>query len=59
MPLENKMKNPKNFLGTFGILNKGMFGATVIYAIVGFLGYCAYINKTEASITLNFPPEEM
>lgn len=59
MPLENKMKNPKNFLGTFGILNKGMLGATIIYAIVGFLGYCAYINETKDSITLNFPPEEI
>ncbi|XP_043465189.1 proton-coupled amino acid transporter-like protein pathetic [Leptopilina heterotoma] len=59
MPLENKMKNPRNFLGNFGILNKGMLGATIIYAIVGFMGYCAYVDKTSASITLNFPQQEI
>ena len=59
MPLENSMKTPQNFVGIFGVLNRGMFGVTFIYIILGFLGYCAYPDNTADSITLNLPIEEM
>ncbi|XP_050433002.1 proton-coupled amino acid transporter-like protein pathetic isoform X2 [Adelges cooleyi] len=55
MPLENNMKTPKHFLGLFGVLNIGMGGVTVIYILLGFLGYLKYGEITEASITLNLP----
>lgn len=59
MPLENSMKTPKHFLGVFGVLNVGMSGVTVIYILLGFFGYLKYGDKTEDSITLNLPTEDM
>jgi len=58
MPLENNMETPKHFLGFFGVLNVGMGGVTVVYILLGFLGYLKYGDKTEASITLNLPTED-
>lgn len=59
MPLENNMKTPKNFLGFFGVLNTGMGGVTVVYILLGFLGYLKYGDDTQSSITLNLPTNEM
>lgn len=59
MPLENQMKTPQNFVGICGVLNKGMSGVTLVYILLGFFGYLAYGAKTEASITLNLPTDEM
>ncbi|GAB0097894.1 Proton-coupled amino acid transporter-like protein pathetic [Sergentomyia squamirostris] len=59
MPLENQMKTPENFVGICGVLNKGMSGVTLVYMLVGFMGYLCYGDKTEGSITLNLPTEEM
>ncbi|XP_051163229.1 proton-coupled amino acid transporter-like protein pathetic isoform X3 [Leptopilina boulardi] len=53
MPLENNMKTPQNFVGIFGVLNKGMFFVTLIYALLGFLGYYAFVDKTADTITLS------
>ncbi|EDV96528.1 proton-coupled amino acid transporter-like protein pathetic [Drosophila grimshawi] len=58
MPLENNMKTPQNFLGICGVLSKGMSGVTMIYMLLGFLGYMRYGTLTEESITLNLPIEE-
>lgn len=59
MPLENQMKSPQNFVGFCGVLNKGMSGVTLVYILLGFLGYLQYGDKTQDSITLNLPIEEM
>lgn len=59
MPLENNMKSPRHFLGLGGVLNQGMAGVTLIYILLGFLGYLKYGDKTEGSITLNLPLDEM
>lgn len=59
MPLENAMKTPQNFTGICGVLNKGMGGVTLVYILLGFLGYLQYGDKTAGSITLNLPVEEM
>ncbi|KAL7307075.1 hypothetical protein TKK_0000813 [Trichogramma kaykai] len=59
MPLENSMKTPKNFVGIFGVLNKGMFGVTFVYIILGFLGYLSYGTDTQDSITLSLDPREL
>lgn len=59
MPLENAMKTPQNFVGICGVLNKGMSGVTLVYIMLGFLGYLRYGNETQGSITLNLPVEEM
>ncbi|XP_017862531.1 PREDICTED: proton-coupled amino acid transporter-like protein pathetic [Drosophila arizonae] len=58
MPLENNMKTPKNFLGICGVLSQGMSGVTLIYMLLGFLGYLRYGSATGESITLNLPIEE-
>ncbi|XP_021914744.1 proton-coupled amino acid transporter-like protein pathetic isoform X3 [Zootermopsis nevadensis] len=59
MPLENNMKSPRHFLGLGGVLNQGMAGVTLIYILLGFLGYLKYGEKTEGSITLNLPLDEI
>uniref|UniRef100_A0A1B0D729 Amino acid transporter transmembrane domain-containing protein n=1 Tax=Phlebotomus papatasi TaxID=29031 RepID=A0A1B0D729_PHLPP len=51
--VENNMKTPKNFGGYFGVLNIGMFVITILYAIIGFLGYLKFGNDAKGSITLN------
>lgn len=59
MPLENQMRTPQNFVGVCGVLNKGMSGVTLVYILLGFLGFLRYGNLTDASITLNLPTDEM
>lgn len=58
MPLENNMKTPQSFLGICGVLSQGMSGVTLIYMLLGFLGYLRYGSATGESITLNLPIEE-
>ncbi|XP_078043406.1 solute carrier family 36 member pathetic [Augochlora pura] len=59
MPLENNMKTPQHFVGICGVLNKGMSGVTLIYILLGFLGYARYQENTLDSITLNLPTGEI
>jgi solute carrier family 36 (proton-coupled amino acid transporter) len=59
MPLENSMKTPQHFIGICGVLNKGMGGVTMVYILLGFLGYVKYGDKALGSITLNLPIEEI
>lgn len=59
MPLENQMKTPQNFIGLCGVLNQGMGGVTLIYILLGFLGYVRYGDQALGSITLNLPVEEV
>ncbi|XP_015184042.1 PREDICTED: proton-coupled amino acid transporter 1 [Polistes dominula] len=59
MPLENNMKTPQHIIGICGVLNKGMSGVTLIYILLGFLGYIKYQDATLDSITLNLPTEEI
>lgn len=59
MPLENNMKTPQHFLGICGVLSQGMSGVTLIYMLLGFLGYLRYGDETGDSITLNLPTDEI
>jgi len=59
MPLENNMKTPQHFIGICGVLNKGMGGVTLIYILLGIMGYCKYGDETLGSITLNLPTVEI
>lgn len=59
MSLENNMKTPQHFLGCPGVLNFGMAFVVSLYALIGFLGYLKYGEKTAPSITLNLPLHEM
>lgn len=57
--LEGNMKTPKSFGTPFGVLNVGMTVITLLYAVFGFLGYLKYGEKSDESITLNLPHEDM
>lgn len=59
MPLENSMKTPQHFIGLCGVLNQGMSGVTLVYILLGFLGYVKYGDEAKGSITLNLPIEEI
>lgn len=59
LPLENEMKTPKAFGGTFGVLNKAMVVIVFLYVGMGFFGYLNYGDDIKGSITLNLPPQDM
>lgn len=59
LPLENEMKTPKSFGGSFGVLNKAMIVIVVLYVGMGLFGYLNYGPGIEGSITLNLPRHEM
>ncbi|XP_012259669.2 proton-coupled amino acid transporter-like protein pathetic [Athalia rosae] len=59
MPLENNMKTPQHFLGLCGVLNKGMSGVTLIYILLGFLGFVAHGSNTQENIILNLSETEV
>lgn len=59
MPLENAMRTPKALLGFCGVLNKGMSGVTVVYILLGFLGYLRYGDEVGDAITLNLDQTQM
>ncbi|VEN44800.1 unnamed protein product, partial [Callosobruchus maculatus] len=51
MPLENEMKTPKAFGGTFGVLNAGMISIIMLYVGMGLFGYLAYGKDVGGSVT--------
>ncbi|KAH0535505.1 proton-coupled amino acid transporter-like protein pathetic [Cotesia glomerata] len=55
MPLENNMKTPQNFVGICGVLNRGMSFVTLIYILLGFLGFLRYGEGVKAVVTSNLP----
>ncbi|CAH0560286.1 unnamed protein product [Brassicogethes aeneus] len=57
-PLEKTMIKPQ-FLGCFGVLNVTMTLITIMYLCMGFFGYLAFGEVTEATITKNLPVEEV
>ncbi|KAF5294152.1 hypothetical protein FQA39_LY13523 [Lamprigera yunnana] len=59
MPLENNMRRPQKFIGLCGVLNQGLAAVTVLYILVGFLGFLQFGDKTEANVTLNLPQSDI
>jgi proton-coupled amino acid transporter len=59
LPLQNSMKDPRNFSRPLGVLNVGMVFVSSIYIIVGLIGYWKYGEETQGSLTLNLPTEDM
>lgn len=59
MPIENKMKRPKDFRGATGILNRSMFLIVFLYVSLGLIGYLKYGSDVEPTITVNLPHNEM
>ena len=46
-------------LKIFSVLNMGMLFTTIMYVMIGFIGFWHYGEETEASITLNLPINQM
>jgi proton-coupled amino acid transporter len=59
LPLQNAMKEPKKFVGLLGVLNVGMVVVSIIYVVIGFVGYWKYGEATAASLTLSLPVDQM
>lgn len=53
LPIESTMRNPKHFLGCFGVLNISTSLMVILYCSMGFFGYLRYGEDTAATITLN------
>jgi len=58
MPVENSMKKPQQFLGFPSVLMIAMITVTVMYTVLGFLGYIRFGSEIQGSITLNLPTDE-
>jgi proton-coupled amino acid transporter len=57
LPLEQEMKNPKQFSTSFGVLNVGMVITTSLLILTGFMGYLKFGDAVRGSLTLNLPEE--
>lgn len=58
MPVENSMLKPKEFLGKPSILLIAMITVTVLYSVMGFLGFVRFGDLIKGSITLNLPTDK-
>lgn len=58
MPVENSMKKPQQFLGPPSVLLIAMGFVTVLYSVIGLLGYIRFGNSVRPSITLNLATDE-
>lgn len=59
MSLENSMETPEKFIGCPSVLNIGMTIVTILYALIGFLGYLKYGEDTADNISMSLPQGEM
>lgn len=59
LSLENKMKTPKSFVASFGVVNLVMGISTGLYMLFGFFGYWRYNIGVHDMITKNLPSEHM
>lgn len=58
LPLQNEMKEPKNFSRPWGVLNVGVGILTTLIITFGFFGYWQYGPEIESSITMNLPNDD-
>lgn len=58
MPVENSMEKPQEFLGKPSVLLIAMVAVTVLYSVMGFLGFARFGDAIKPSITLNLPTDE-
>lgn len=59
LPLHNAMRKPSDFGRPLGVLNVGMAIVTVIFTVLGFLGYLKWGDNVKSSLTLNLPPGDI
>ncbi len=58
LALEAEMKNPRKYLGIFGVLHVASWIIAMFYVFVGFFSYLRYGADIQSSVTLNLPMEE-
>lgn len=58
MPVENSMNKPQQFLGYPSVLLIAMVVVTVMYTVLGFLGFVRFGDEIRGSITLNLPTDD-
>lgn len=58
LPLQNAIKNPRDFHKPTGVLNMGMVVVSSLFLIIGFFGYLKYGDDIQSSISLNLPIED-
>jgi solute carrier family 36 (proton-coupled amino acid transporter) len=58
MPVENSMDKPQQFLGKPSVLLIAMIAVTVLYTVMGLLGFIRFGKEIRGSITLNLPTDE-
>lgn len=58
MPVENSMEKPQEFLGKPSVLLIAMSVVTVLYSVMGFLGFVRFGEDIRGSVTLNLPTDE-
>lgn len=56
MPLENNMKNGREFIQKPWIMLIGMVTVSILYTFTGIAGYLRFGAACDGSVTLNFPP---
>ena len=54
LPIENKMANPQDYRL---VISFGMGVVTLLFALLGILGYLFCQDECKGSITLNLPDE--
>lgn len=53
------MKKPELFRRPLGVLNVGMAVVTILYLLIGTLGYLKYGDDVMGSVTLNLPQDSV
>ncbi|XP_043865856.1 proton-coupled amino acid transporter-like protein CG1139 isoform X1 [Drosophila mojavensis] len=59
LQLQVNMRQPENFMGTCGVLNRAMFISIAFNTAFGFLGYWKYGDDTATYILKNLPDETL
>ncbi|XP_055592555.1 proton-coupled amino acid transporter-like protein CG1139 [Uranotaenia lowii] len=55
LPVENDMKHPEHMRSPLGVINSAISFLTILYSIMGFVGYAQYGEEVKGSVTLNLP----
>jgi proton-coupled amino acid transporter len=58
LSLETEMEDPRQYLGTFGVVNVASWIIAIFYTFIGFFSYLRYGDDIQSSVTLNLPMEE-
>lgn len=57
MPIENRMRKPRELAGSCGIINWAMLFITFCNILFGYFGYVQYGDDINVIVVLNVPEE--